>query len=86
MLLDPDLMQWKLVGPKGVTFFYASQQHMALAVAEGGLAYTRMACYVIGSDGLFVKNRSAGDLLPNLLLKMGRTKVNEFFDFMEKQI
>ncbi|QNO00319.1 hypothetical protein QGX21_gp083 [Pseudomonas phage phiPsa315] len=83
MLLNKDMMQWKLVGPTGCIFFYACQEHMVKAVTEGGSAYTKMACYVISPKGRFIKNRSAGDEFPNLLLAMGRDKVNEFFDFME---
>jgi hypothetical protein len=85
MLLNPDMMNWKLVGPTGVTFFYSNQEHMVQAVTEGGNAMTRMACYVINPKGRFIKNRSVGEQIPNLLLEMGRDKVNEFFDFMEKQ-
>ncbi|QNO00145.1 hypothetical protein QGX20_gp074 [Pseudomonas phage phiPsa300] len=83
MLLNPDMMQWKLRGPSGVTFLYASQEHLIKAVTEGGSSYMKMACYAISPKGRFIKNRSAGDQFPNLLLEMGRDKVNEFFDFME---
>ncbi|QNO00835.1 hypothetical protein phiPsa397_149 [Pseudomonas phage phiPsa397] len=83
MLLNPDMMKWKLTGPTGVKFFYASEEHLIKAVTEGGSSYMKMACYAISPKGRFIKNRSAGDQFPNLLLEMGRDKVNEFFDFME---
>lgn len=83
MMLDKDMMQWKLVGPTGCTFFYASQEYLIKAVTEGGSKYMQMASYALNPKGEFIKNRSVGVDFPNLLIAMGRDKVNEFFDMME---
>lgn len=81
--LDKDLMKWKLVGPTGVTFYYASEEHLTQAVTVGGSKYMHMASYAISPRGRFIKNRTTGADLPNAILEMGRDKINELFDFME---
>lgn len=81
--LDKDMMKWRLVGPSGVTFYYANEAQLKLAVCEGESAYTRLASYVISPSGRFLKNRTIGIELPNAILGLGRDKINELFNFME---
>lgn len=84
MVLDKDMMQYKLTVPTGMTYYFASADHMTKALIEGGgNRFMTMCCYAV-KDGKFHKNRSAGNEIPNVILALGRDKINELFDFMEK--
>jgi hypothetical protein len=83
MFLDKDMMQIKLE-IAGVTYYYsdAARLQAALAQGVGSFAMIRNANYIV-QHGRFVKNRSSGDEIPNMILAAGRDKINELFDFME---
>lgn len=81
MIVDPDLARYKLETPSGSIYFFAELEHLTKALIEGKL--TQMSSYQI-KDGRFIKNRTVGVEIPNMLINMGREEVNKFFDFMEK--
>lgn len=81
LFLDKDMMKVKLE-IEGTTYFFSSAEIMAKGVLAGGFGLIRNANYVI-QGGKFLKNRSAGDQIPNTILAMGRDEINALFDFME---
>lgn len=86
MVLDKDMMQYKLTTPSGMTYYFAEASHLTQALVEGGAGkFMKMCCYAV-KDGKFHKNRSIGNEIPNTILALGRDKINELFDFMEKLV
>lgn len=83
MILDKDLMRYELKGPSGIRFFYANEDHLRQAVAEGQRGYTLMASYVIDVNGQFLKSRTVPTVVLNTLLTYDRREVLEFIDFVE---
>ena len=85
MVLDKDMMKYKLVVPSGVTYYFSEASHLTTALVQGGgTQFMKMACYAVSTQGTFLKNRSIGNEVPNTILALGRDKINELFDFMEK--
>lgn len=81
MFLDKDMMRVKLE-VAGVTYYFSNTELLNAALIVGGSGLIRNANYVI-ENGRFLKNRSAGDQLPNTILAVGREEINKLFDFME---
>jgi hypothetical protein len=86
MLLDKDMMQVKLE-IEGATFYFSNIERLKAGL-EGpggakGFSLPRNANYII-ENGKFIKNRTCVEALPNTILALGRDKINELFDFMEK--
>jgi hypothetical protein len=83
VFMDKDIMHYKLQIGDGATYYFAEAEHMIRGLQQGGFGIMRNASYAI-KDGKFLKNRSSGESLPNAILLLGREKINELFDFMEK--
>lgn len=82
LTMDKDLCKVKYV-EDGVTFFYSSSDNLVKGFNQGGFGPIRMANYIIDAKGQFTKARTFNPEVANLLLTMGRGKINEFFDMME---
>lgn len=81
LLMDKDMSQVKLqVGDK--TYYFTGVDSLYHGLEQGGLGITRMANYIV-KDGKFIKHRSIGVEVPNLLIAYGREEINQFFDQME---
>lgn len=83
MILDKDHMEWKLEGPSGVRFYYASEDHLKQAVTEGHSGYTRLASYIVNPNGQFMKSRTISTHILNSILNYSREEVLELFNFSE---
>lgn len=82
MHMDKDLCKVKYV-ENDVTFFYSSADNLRVGLNQGGFGLIRMANYIIDAKGQFTKARTFDPQVANLLITMGRDKVNEFFNMME---
>lgn len=81
VFMEKDMMLFKLEF-SGATYYFSQAEHLIRGVEQGGHGLLRNASYAT-RGGKFLKNRTAGEDLPNAILAMGRDKINELFDFME---
>lgn len=84
MMLDKDMMKYKLQCPSGMIYFFAEAEHLTTALIQGGGNNLMKRAAYAYKDGKFHKNRSVGVEPVNMLLAMGRDAVNAFFDEVEK--